>query len=279
MFFTKLVVAIDDSEPARYAVDVGIAIAARDKCPVVFGVMLDPALLTQNYGFSSLQQMVEQEGEQLVANALKRAHDAGVEASSKTLFDSPCQGIIDLATSEQAGMIVMGTHGRTGMARILLGSVAEAVLRRSTIPLCIIRRPRTGVVHRRFLVPVADDDLTRATVHYAIDAAQSLGSSILFCTVLNPVARKTAVQVLEEAERLAREQGVECSAVVLGGSDISKVILDHAYADGSDAIVMASHGREGFDRLVNGSVAEAVIRSSRIPVVVIRQQPDVESRV
>lgn len=270
MFFTKLLIAIDDSEPSRYAADVGLAIAARDGCPVVFAVVLDPALLRENYGFSSLQELVEQDCRRIVTDACERARAAGVEASSTMLFDDPCQGIIDLATAENAGLIVMGTHGRTGMARVLLGSVAEAVLRRSKTPLCIIRRPRTNIVHQRFLVPVADDELTRATIQYAVGLAQSFNASIIFCTVLDPGAKRSAVDLLGEAERAAGERGVECSSAVLGGGDISKVILDHAYADGSDAIIMSSHGREGFDRLMKGSVAEAVIRSSRIPVVVIR---------
>lgn len=270
MFFTKLLIAVDDSEPSRYAVDVGLAIAARDGSPVVFGVILDPALLSENYGLSSLQQLVEQEGAQIMEDACKRARDAGIEASSKMFFDDPCQGIIDLAATENAGLIVMGTHGRTGMARLLLGSVAEAVLRRSKTPLCIIRRPRTNIVHERFLVPVADDELTRAAVRYAVDAAHSLHATILFCTVLDAAAKRSAADLLDEAQRVAHDRGVESSAAVLGGADISKVILDHAYADGSDAIIMASHGREGFNRLINGSVAEAVVRSSRIPVVVIR---------
>jgi nucleotide-binding universal stress UspA family protein len=270
MFFNKLLVAVDDSEPSRYAIEVGLAVAQRDACPVVFGIMLNPELLAENYGFSSMREIAEQRAREIVDLACARAHEYGVAGSSKVLFDHASDGIITLATAENVGMIVMGTHGRTGLARGMLGSVAEAVLRRSKTPLCIVRRPRTGAIHQRFIVAVADDELAQTTIQYAIDLAGSFESTILFCTVLDVSSKRNATDLLEDARRLATEHGVTSDGAILEPGNISKAILNHAYAEQSDAILMSSHGREGFQRLVQGSVAEAVIRSSLIPVVVVR---------
>ena len=270
MFFNKLLVAVDDTEPSRYAIEVGLIIAQRDNCPVVFAIMLDPGLLAQNYGFSSMKELAEERAAAIVDLACKRADESGVEATSKMLFDHPCDGIVGLADVENVGMIVMGTHGRTGIARGFMGSVAEAVLRRSKTPLCIVRRPPIGRIHQRYLVAVADDELAQMTVRWSVDLARSFGSTIMFCTVLNADSKRNATDLLEDAQKLARDNGVDSRAAILAAGRVSKALLDHAYAEQSDAILMSSHGREGFERLVKGSIAETVIRESSIPVVVLR---------
>lgn len=271
MFFNKILIAIDDSVPSQYAVDIGLIIAKRDNCPVIFTIVLDPAILAQNYGFSSICELAEQMADEIIAGALKRASEAGVEASSKVLFRDACSGIVDLAAAEEVGLIAMGTHGRTGIARALLQSVAEAVMRRTKTPLCVIRRPPIGKIYGRFLVPIADDELGKAATEYAIELARNFDSSLVFCTVVDSSAGRNACGFLEKAQQLAKQSGVQSDSVVLEGNEkISQAILQHCETQHSDVIVMASHKRDGFMRLVKGSITEAVIRSSLIPVVVVR---------
>ena len=271
MFFNKLLVAIDDSVPSQYAIDIGLIIAKRDECPVIFCIVLDPALLAQNYGLSSICELAESFAAEILAGALKRASEAGVQATSKVLFHDACQGIIDLANAENVGMIAMGTHGRTGIARALTRSIAESVLRRTTTPLCVIRRPPIGKIYGRFLVPFVDDELGQAAYRYAVDLAGNFDSTLLFCTITDSSGNRRAEELLERAKRFALDRGIKSIGVALEGhKSISSTILEQAGVFECDAIVMASHGRDGFMRLVKGSVTEAVIRSSLTPVIVIR---------
>lgn len=271
MFFNKLLVAVDDSPPSQCAIDIGITIAKRDGCCIVFCLVLDPSLLAQNYGADSLCVLAESCASDILAGALKRAEDAGVEASAKTIYDRACQGITDLAATENAGMIVMGTHGRTGITRAVLRSAAEAVLRRTKTPLCVIRRPPIGKIHGRFLVPIVNDELANVAIRYAVELARGFDSTLLFCTVANGSGNEGAAKLLESATQIARENGVQSASVVLEPqTTIPDAILRQAGIEDTDAIIMATHARDGFMRLVKGSVTEAVIRSSSIPVVVIR---------
>jgi len=269
VFLNKLLVAVDDSEPSQYAIDVGIIIAQRDKCPILFALVLDPALTPQNYGFDSICELAEAKANQILQSAMQKARAAGVECSSKTIYHDASQGIIDLANAENVGVIVMGTHGRTGMARAVLSSIAETVLRRTKTPLCVIRRPPIGIIHGRFLVPIVADDLGKAAVNYAIELARSFESTLLFCTVTDGSNKQTATALLEEAKRIALEGGVQAEGILLEGR-ASDAILQQSGIQQTDAIVMASHARDGFMRFVKGSVTETVMRSSLIPVVVIR---------
>ncbi|MGZ3498640.1 MAG: universal stress protein [Vulcanimicrobiaceae bacterium] len=272
MFFEKLLIAVDDAPPSQYAIDVGLTAALEDGSSVIFGIALDPSLLARDYGFMSICELAEQRAGGIAANAMKRASDLGVAASSQILFDDPTQGIIDLAKSQRVGLIVMGTHARTGLMRALNRSIAEEVLRKTATPLCVVRRPAIGKIYHRFLVPIVDDDLSKMTAQYSMGLAHAFGSSLLFCTVTNAGDAITQDKdFLELAKQRASEAGVESESVIIPREgSISRCILKKVRAAECDAIVMSSHARDGLKRLMEGSVAETVIRSSETPVIVLR---------
>jgi nucleotide-binding universal stress UspA family protein len=273
MFFGKILVAVDDSAPSQYAIDVALAIAQLDGASVIFVVALDPSLLKTDCTFASLRECAEQIANDIVAGAMQRARQQNVDASSQVLFDNATEGIVSLARAHDVGLIVMGTHGRSGIMRALTRCIAEEVLRSTTTPLCVIRRPRIGKVYRRVLVPVADDDLSAMTTAYAIDFGHAFDAQLLFCTVRDGEARNDEA-FLEQTKARAREAGIACDSVLIPrDGEIAAHILQKVHAEQCDVIIMASHARDGLERLVQGSVAETVIRSSTTPVLVLRSSP------
>jgi nucleotide-binding universal stress UspA family protein len=271
VFFEKILIAVDDSVPSQYAIDVGLAAAREDGSPVIFGVALDPSLLGRDYAFASICELAEQVAAEIVARAMKRASDLGISATSEVFFNDATQGIIDLAQTQHVGLIAMGTHARTGLMRALNRSIAEEVLRRTTTPLCVVRRPAIGKIHHRILVPIVDDDLSAMAVRYATELARAFGSRLLFCTVEDTRAASESKAFIERTKQRTRDAGVDSEGVVLPrDGNISACILKQVRAEQCDLIIMASHGRDGLLRLVEGSVAETVIRSSETPVIVLR---------
>ncbi len=271
MFFGKILIAVDESVPSQYAIDVGLAIAREDGASVVFGVALDPSLLARDYAFASMSELAEQVADEIVTRATQRAGDLGVSASSQVLFKDATQGIIDLARSQNVGLIAMGTHGRTGLTRALIRSIAEGVLRRTTTPLCVVRRPAVGKVYHRVLVAVVDDDLSAMVIRYAIDLGRAFGTRLLFCTVQHAGNANGDGAFLERAKERASEAGVASESIIIPrDGNVSACILKQVHAEQCDAILMASHARDGLQRLMQGSVAETVIRSSETPVLVLR---------
>ncbi|HLY03551.1 MAG TPA: universal stress protein [Candidatus Cybelea sp.] len=270
MFFKKILVAVDDSAPSQYAVEMSLAIASLDSVPVTFAIALDPSFLKSDCAFASLRECAEQIANELVTAAKQRAQQRGVEAASEVFFDSPADGIIGLARAQDAGLIVIGTHGRSGIMGVLFRSLAEEVLRHTTTPLCVIRRPPLGKVYRRVLVPVVDDDLSATTISYAIDFGRAFDAELVFCTVHDQAGRDDEA-FLESANQRAREARVASESVLIPrAGNLSARILQKVHAEQCDVIVMASHARDGLERLVKGSVAETIIRSSTTPVVVLR---------
>jgi nucleotide-binding universal stress UspA family protein len=270
-FFKKLLVAIDDSTPSHYAIDTALRLGRADGAALIFAVVLDPCLLSEDCSFASILELAKETAAKILGDACERAAQAGVTAVSQVFYDDPARGIIALAASDSVGMIVMGTHSRNGISRALSRSIAEAVLRQTTTPLCVVRKRPIGERHKHVLVAVANDDLSSYTVQYATQAAASLGSQITFCTVENTRTGEVE-QYLESARQHALEAGVHADWIVVPRSkDLSASILQQADVGGCDAIVMASHARDGLSRLIEGSVAETVIRYSDLPVVVLRE--------
>jgi nucleotide-binding universal stress UspA family protein len=269
-FFKKVLVAVDDSTPSQYAIDASLRIGRADGAALIFAVVLDPCLLSQDCSFASIRQLAEETASKILHDACTRAEQVGIKAASQVFFDDPVQGIIALAVSKGVGIIVMGTHARTGITRALNRSIAESVLRQTTVPLCIVRKQPIGERHRHLLVPVANDDLSAYTIRYATQTAHSLGSRLTFCTVENTRTAETE-RYLESAKQHAIGAGVQADCVVVPhDGKVAAMILQQADAAECDAIVMASHARDGLSRLIEGSVAEAVIRYSDLPVVVLR---------
>jgi nucleotide-binding universal stress UspA family protein len=232
---------------------------------VIFLLILDPAILAENYGLRSTEQMDESFAAGLIDAAMEKAARAGVTASSKILTGKAAQGIIHLARAEKASAIVMGTHGRTGIERALLRSVAEETLRQTDTPVCVMRTPPNEKVYGRLLVPIANNELERAAGRYAVNLAREFESSLLFCTV-----GSADEALLDEAKRFASDNGVRSDAILLDAANVANAILQSAATHEIDAIVMATHGRKGFMRMVDGSVTESVVRATMNPIVVIR---------
>lgn len=274
-FFKKILVAVDDSTPSQYAIDAALRVGRADGAELIFAVALDPCLLSQDCSFASIRELAEEAASKILRDACDRAGQAGIEANSQIFFDDPVRGVIASAASQNVGMIVMGTHARTGITRALSRNIAESVLRQTAVPLCIVRRPPVGERHRHLLVAVADDDLSTYTIQYATQAARSLGSRVTFCAVADSHTPEVE-RYLGAAKERAGKVGVTADSVVVPrDGHVSATILQEAREGDCDAIVMASHARDGLSRLIEGSVAEAVIRYSDLPVVVLRApQPD-----
>lgn len=149
--YAHILVPIDDSTPAQRGLGeaIDIARALGSKLHILHAVDLR-ALITSVAGYSPGQQLIEDwkaMGEVLVAAAVERARRADVQADSKVMCDASlrvCDAILDEAKRSDAGLIVMGTHGRRGLTRLALGSEAELVLRSSPVPVMLVRAGEAG---------------------------------------------------------------------------------------------------------------------------------------
>ena len=201
----------------------------------------------------------------------------------------PALGILTYARAWRADLLVMGTHGRQGLDRLLLGSVAEEVVRRADCPVLTVRPDAVQTPHalRRVLAPVDFSPSSWLAVAYAEHLAALSGAQLDLLHVVEtlptyglvdippafpPPSGEVEAEAHEALRDLAREAGGPRPALathVLAGHPTIGV-LQAAASLCPDLIVLPTHGRSGLKRLVLGSVAEQVVRRATCPVLVVR---------
>lgn len=197
--------------------------------------------------------------------------------------------LIAYAETCEADLIVMGTHGRRGLNRLLVGSVTEEVMRRAPCPVLAVREGDTAAVEMNtLLVPLDLSEQSLAAWRYACMLAAACDAHLTLLHVTDvelipatlsvrpyipQLGHEMAAWTRDEAEQLVRdaqEAGIAASYVLASG-DPGTVICQQAQQ--ADLVVMTSHGRAGLDRLLMGSVAETVMREAPCPVLVARSAP------
>jgi nucleotide-binding universal stress UspA family protein len=220
----------------------------------------------------------------------------GVRARGTQVAGSPAKKILDAIALEQAELVVMGTHGRQGVARFLLGSVSERVARDSPVPVLVCRAPNQPVSAtgsevpppskrlRNILVPTDFEPGSEDAVRTAFELADRLGAVVHLLHAYRPVVTALAngMGTIEYAalHRQARERvgqaalphhGSEalgqCLAVM---GDPYLTIVETAERLRAELIVLGSHGRPGTKRGSVGSVAQKVLSAAPCEVLLAK---------
>lgn len=211
----------------------------------------------------------------------------------------PTPAIAAVAKRSGVDLIVMATEGRTGLAHLLMGSVAAAVLRTVSVPVIALRsweagRPLSTV--QRILWATDLSPTSEGAWPYALKLADLFGAEVVLLHVVRPAELAGAVdspipppahwldrylapleQELERRQRDVETLGLRARHKVLVGVP-ADVIVDEAGAEQADLIVMGTHGRTGLAHALVGSVAEAVVRKAPCPVLAVQVRREGGSR-
>jgi nucleotide-binding universal stress UspA family protein len=219
----------------------------------------------------------------------------GIQLATATLTGAPAAALAEYAREVGTDLVVMTTHGRGGLQRMWLGSVADHLVRSLDVPLLLIR-PGEGApaaeapALEEILVPLDGSRRAEAALPPALGMARLFGARVALIQVVEPVMllldapvvpqsldeelmalrRREAQDYLQDVEERIAEQGTASRATaVLAGNPIQGI---QAAADGPAVgmIALATHGRGGLRRLTLGSVADKLVRTGRLPVLVTR---------
>jgi len=197
---------------------------------------------------------------------------ASVPYEVRVVVGSPVMAIVEEACETGADLIVMGTHGRSGLRRILLGSVTADVMRLAPAPVIAVNAatPETADV-RKVLVPVTFEPLSRNALPYAAALASAPDTPIVFLQFADDDG--PLVDTLDRLFRLQQwipdELGDRCEFKIMPRRDADRNIASLAKFTNSDLIALTiPEGRELGD-VLRGTLAERVIRQSGCPVLTI----------
>jgi len=251
---------------------------------------------------TSVIEAVKQSADSLLKSASAKLSKVGLQATTKVLEDHPRTAVAEFAEEWSADLVLVGSHGASGLVRFLLGSVAQATLRRSPCSVEIVRKsaPDSTIATAAMRILVATDgsDCATAAVRSVAQRPWPEGSQTgvisvipfvippgeMISPTLGPIyASPDVVESLQKEARGRAEEAVSRAWQVLSEGrvkpfttellpigDAREVILDQAKDWATDLIVVGSHGYHGIDRLTLGSVSESVAMHAHCSVEVIR---------
>ncbi len=186
------------------------------------------------------------------------------------LEEDPVEAVLRVSKELHAGLVVLGTHGRAGVARMRLGSVTESVLRQLNTPALTVGprvrpSPRLGQIHR-ILCPVNYTDLARAAFDEAVGLAEKTGAELVLVHVTeHPGTRKDNGKLAEWGRR---EGGSRCAVkeVTLKGVAAEQIVSE-ARRCHAGLIIQGAQPRSFVGNVLFGSTSELVIRKAACPVL------------
>ncbi len=281
----------DGSPESEMALKVAIALAKACAFPITFLSVTDDAPRRGQAGEAArtgagIPSDAGRREDSLQTLAQRTVQAADVPYTTVVRRGDPAEEIV-AAAAQDVQYIVMLTHGRSGLARWRLGSVADKVMRAAPVPtvlVCPLEEVELGRLEK-ILIPLDGSPLSEAALPEARSAAQASGAAIVLVRAVPHATPQsgfdgTAAELNEWARQeplayltaIAQQfEGHSVSTQVLTADPVAAIVEAAATVD---LIVMASHGRGGLSRLALGSVAAAVIRRAGKPVMVIRGRSD-----
>nr|HET6905185.1 universal stress protein [Ktedonobacteraceae bacterium] len=310
--FQHILVPLDGSARAERAIPVAARIARATGGSIVLLQVVAPQ---NEYTIYSVQSTIitpeevevtrTHAADYLKAVALKDDLE-GVGVHTEVLIGSVAPTLCSFAQSSTADLIVMCSHGYTGLKRWFLGSVADVVTRTAPVPVLILREggplPMEATLNGgtlRALVPVDGSPLSEAAIEPAAQLIAALAApgpaALHLLRVVNFPDRyghaksqaNIELEMIEQAsqayltslmERLQKgaigHLKLALSASVESGSDVAGAIIEtgERTENGCGLMAMSTHGRSGWERWVIGSITERVLHSTRLPLFVVRPQ-------
>lgn len=301
--YTRMLIPLDGSKAAEAVLPYARFLAGRLQLPVELLEVIDvadigrriPPEKVQLLNLNDVLENIKRKSDQYLRSVASTFAQGNVNCAVEV--GTAAESIIEKAAADKETLINMATHGRSGIQRWLLGSVAEKVLRGATNPLLLVRaaegaKTEAEAVLRSVIVPLDGSELAERVLPTVAELAKELQLEILLFRAYNiPTSALAAapeayyVVTDEEIMSAMRDEArayLERKAQAMKEFGVEKVSYRAEYGFAADEIIslgrktpnnliaMCTHGRSGVNRWVLGSVTETVVRHSGDPVLVIR---------
>jgi nucleotide-binding universal stress UspA family protein len=293
--YTRMLVPLDGSETAEKVLPYARALARSLKIPIELLAVIDIRRYTSGERARYLDTLMDaamRRNQEYLKKVAKTFPGAGAEWTVEG--GAPEEAIITKAAENKGTLITIATHGRSGLKRWLLGSVAEKVLRGASDPVLLVRANEEAKTEReatpnRIIVPLDGSELAEGVLPPVVELAKTLKLKVVllqsyrvnaimygyenFLPDLNEFNRelkKEATAYLDSWVEQLNRRGLADVVPIVSEEEAAEIIIKLAKGAPNSLIAMCSHGRSGVRRWVLGSVTEKVVRHADNPVLVIR---------
>lgn len=290
MRLRKILCPVDFSQGATTALSIAVRLANENNAELIVAHVFQlptPLAMGEPMLPSEVMTSVADDTKERLEMVLASARDlGGKRVTGMYLTGIPWVEIVDLIDRDpEIDLVVMGTHGRTGVSRMLLGSVTEKVVRHAPCSVMTMRADSGAGPYAKILCPVDFSDASETamdmaaamrgqsiTLLHTIEISMPYGADPYPAVYLRDMKERAEEELEREASQLRRLAEVPVTCVLREGRaqyEITKLLEEDS---SFDLVVVGSHGRTGLKRALIGSVAEAVVRHARCPVLVARSR-------
>jgi len=288
MAYKKLLVPLDGSELAERAIPYAQAIAKTKSSEVTLFTV----------SIASVEQL-DRPMKAYLELKVKELQSQGIEASAAIAYGTVADEIVGFADKNNVDLIVISTHGYSGIKRWVLGSVARKVLYGTGVQVLLVKSkaPKVSYVElKKLLLPLDGSPFSESPVAFIKQLIKGTEAEIFLTLVcepplvpsygdhpINPTwekhrdtlwaeAKGQASEYLKKMEIKLEKQGMKVKSQVIPGElgRVAETILQAAQREKVDLITMATHGRSAVSRWVYGGVANRIVEQSLQPVLLIR---------
>lgn len=283
--FDDILLPVDGSEASANAVAYAVRLADASEATVHVLAVRDtgplPHALSDLLADGYVDPTLLAAAGTAVEDAVAACEAAGVPVTARIVTGHPTDVILDTLSANDSDLVVLGVHPPGALVRFLRRSVAEQVAHHAPVPVLTVgaRGPALDPHVRWILVAVDGSPCAERASEYAIDLATTFDASVEGLYVvedrfgssgpLRALLESTGETVLRELRVHGAREGVAVTTTTRTGTP-AREILTHAAAQPVDLLVLGTHGRDGLDRVVMGSVAARVIRAASVPVLTVR---------
>jgi len=292
--FTKIVIPLDGSALAETVVPFLEKFVSPEKTAIELVSVVEPWRYVYAAEFADTSLLINEMQKSTEAYLLKQNQqlsELGYTVTSHLQNGDPAAEILSVAESTGADLIAMTTHGRSGFARLTLGSVAERVLHSTKLPILLVREAThlLGDNIKQILVPLDGSLRSEQALPVAENIAKEADAQVVLLEVVQQLDKKNqeivfgkpekaeeayaswvdyAEGYLQDIEYRLQGNGINVRYKI-GSNDPVATICDTAKNEACDLVVMGSHGRTGIARWFYGSVASKVMREVECPVLLV----------
>ena len=302
--YKNILLTTDLSSNADSAIPYAVALAKRHGGTIhLFHVLEDEAREALAAGIvigvtEWIANLHKHHTEKVAAMAQRIEKDSGIKTIYAVVRGNPAKEVATYAKKFDVDIVVIATHGRTGLVRFLLGSVAERVVRLSPAPVLTVRPgaivPNDGLHFRAILLPTDFSENAAVVQPFAVELAREAGAKLLLVHVvedsvyyasaaagegigvdveawLTTICAEAEKRLHSEAAALSAKSGLEVVPIMSRGRAAERLV-ELATEHHADLMVISTHGYTGLSHLIFGSVAERIVRISHVPVLSIKPQ-------
>ncbi|MBM3142030.1 MAG: universal stress protein [Chloroflexi bacterium] len=281
--YEKILVPLDGSELAEQAIPYVEWLARKFNSEVIF--------ITVCFAGDPLERALKE----YIERRAEKIQSLGMKARSACIEGEPATSIIDFACKNDVSLIVISTHGRTGVSHWPLGSIANKVVQRSHIPVFLVRSSHLGKAPadkelRKILLTLDGSHFSEAIIPYVEKLAKGMDSEAALLRVIEPAKlpqlaayrdrkkyekdfmaklEREAERYLDKKKTALASKGVKVNSVLLEGKPV-ETILQYAEDNSVNLIALTTHGFSGITKWAYGSVASRIIEGSPKPVLLVR---------